>query len=852
MKLCFQLIVGLSTTLAASMAAYSQCADTTQCLTGVPHLMKFTGTLHDSSGQPRTGVAGVAFFIYADSTGGAPLWQEVQNVQLDPQGRYAVLLGTATNGGVPVSLFSNGESRWLGVQALFPGDQEQPRVLLVSVPYAMKAGDAQTLGGLPASAFLQVTPPVSASAGPGTGGRTSGKVSAPVSAATPRAAADATLPVATAGGTLDAIARFDSATSIIDSQILESGSVVSVKNLANTLFADRFPGGVAEAIAACPAPGCIINAVSPNVNRELGNIDPGNKAITLYLGPYTYNVKQVMLRREFKILGMGSGVTFLQSVNGNNPVIVVPQADFSPAVNVLLSGFRLVGSAGNTSQEAIFWDASGFFAAGVWYSELNDIFIDGFLGNSIHLVGSDAGYTGMNQWVTFNRVIVFRPAGSANGLRIEGATYELSFNDCQFDGKGPTDGTNIFIGARPTNPYAIPINISFTALTSQTAATAVHIDGGWAIHFIGPHHEYVPGVYLITGDLHASIAGITISDAGFQASGTNNGTGYLLSVNAPAAGIRFTHNNIMGPADTVVRSIAGTDVIYQDNLFFGSTTLPSTIGLTAQIIPAPTINIKNAHAVGLASSTTAITTIQSALGPGESVTFFALGGPVVFGSGGNLNLMGAGTITITGSITFMVSDLGGTSSWIPVSQWNPSSARVPAGFSLTSDTLSASITPSEIATFNVTVKSQGNFSGTVYFSCSGPPPGSVCIVSPNPLAVAGANPFDARIDVVHPRSSLTSNTSRNHGNSRKSSLLAVLTLGWMGMVMVPIGWTRAKRRFKGLHVVLLVALTIFSMGCGSSGQGPGSGEFPRGYYALQVTASAGSFSRSIQLALRVN
>jgi hypothetical protein len=34
------------------------------------------------------------------------------------------------------------------------GGEEQPRVLLLSVPYALKAADAQTLGGLPASAFL--------------------------------------------------------------------------------------------------------------------------------------------------------------------------------------------------------------------------------------------------------------------------------------------------------------------------------------------------------------------------------------------------------------------------------------------------------------------------------------------------------------------------------------------------------------------------------------------------------------------------------------------------------------------------------------------------------------------------
>ncbi len=52
------------------------------------------------------------------------------------------------------------------------GRAEMPRVLLASVPYAMKASDAETLGGLPASAFLRtgaqsggIAPPASASGG---------------------------------------------------------------------------------------------------------------------------------------------------------------------------------------------------------------------------------------------------------------------------------------------------------------------------------------------------------------------------------------------------------------------------------------------------------------------------------------------------------------------------------------------------------------------------------------------------------------------------------------------------------------------------------------------------------------
>ena len=126
----------------------------------IPHLIKFTGTI--SSSPART--VGVIFALYGDQTGGAPLWQEVQTVAVDAAGRYSTLLGAHTVSGMPSELFSDGQARWLGVQP--EGQLEQPRVLLVSVPYAMKAADAETLGGLPPSAFLRAgavaDPPVTA------------------------------------------------------------------------------------------------------------------------------------------------------------------------------------------------------------------------------------------------------------------------------------------------------------------------------------------------------------------------------------------------------------------------------------------------------------------------------------------------------------------------------------------------------------------------------------------------------------------------------------------------------------------------------------------------------------------
>ena len=101
----------------------------------------------------------------------------------------------------------------------------------------------------------------------------------------------------------------------MNSQITDQNGVVSVENLSNILFAERFPGGVPDAINACPKDGCIIYAVSPNVNLNLGSIDPGSKAITIYLGPYTYTVKQVTLRKALKIIGMGASGGIQRKLN---------------------------------------------------------------------------------------------------------------------------------------------------------------------------------------------------------------------------------------------------------------------------------------------------------------------------------------------------------------------------------------------------------------------------------------------------------------------------------------------------------------------------------------------------------
>src|ERR1700691_3373177 len=139
-----------SVLLLCSLLRAQQAAVSTSAAAVVPRLVNFSGKAVDQ-GKTITGITGVTFSIYSEETGGSPLWMETQNVQADSRGNYTAQLGATKTEGLPQELFTSGEARWLGV--LVNGGEEQPRVLLLSVPYALKAADAQTLGGLPASAF---------------------------------------------------------------------------------------------------------------------------------------------------------------------------------------------------------------------------------------------------------------------------------------------------------------------------------------------------------------------------------------------------------------------------------------------------------------------------------------------------------------------------------------------------------------------------------------------------------------------------------------------------------------------------------------------------------------------------
>jgi hypothetical protein len=201
--------------------AYAQTTapvSSTAAPAAIPRLVQFSGTLKGVNGRPLTGVVGVTFSIYADQEGGAALWMETQNVTADAEGKYTVFLGAASNG-IPDFVFVSGQGRWLGVQAGL--EPEMPRVLLVSVPYALKAGDANTLGGLPPSAFLLAGPvaPLTAS---GAGGSKRGS---PLSSAT-------SSDVTTTGGTVDYLPLWTGASTVLNSALFQSGTKIGIGTTA--------------------------------------------------------------------------------------------------------------------------------------------------------------------------------------------------------------------------------------------------------------------------------------------------------------------------------------------------------------------------------------------------------------------------------------------------------------------------------------------------------------------------------------------------------------------------------------------------------------------------------------------
>jgi hypothetical protein len=130
--------------------AHPQLTTAPQASVTVPHVIRYSGSVPLSVPAGQTELR-VTFRLYSAARGGRALWQETQTITAQ-NGKIAALIGATAIGGIPDYWFASGSARWLEVQ--FDNEPIQTRVELASVPYALKAANAETLGGKPLSAFV--------------------------------------------------------------------------------------------------------------------------------------------------------------------------------------------------------------------------------------------------------------------------------------------------------------------------------------------------------------------------------------------------------------------------------------------------------------------------------------------------------------------------------------------------------------------------------------------------------------------------------------------------------------------------------------------------------------------------
>ena len=247
------LTLALAVGLAGAPALRGQDAANTASSV-VPRLIKFSGVISSPASQEAQNrisdsasarLLTATFSLYELQEGGAPLWSESQKVQLDEQGRYVVLLGATSSSGLPLDLFTSGKALWLGVQPQSSGAVEQPRVLLVAVPYALKASDSDTLGGKPASAYALAgsqallaprTVPGSSSSSSAAAQSSNATSGAPPSAPQPAAPCSSITSDGTA--TANSITMFTTACNIESSAITQTAGNIGISGASpsNTKF----------------------------------------------------------------------------------------------------------------------------------------------------------------------------------------------------------------------------------------------------------------------------------------------------------------------------------------------------------------------------------------------------------------------------------------------------------------------------------------------------------------------------------------------------------------------------------------------------------------------------------------
>jgi hypothetical protein len=559
-----------------------------------PRLVNFSGRATNPSSQAISGAVGVTFAIYKDQYDGAPLWLETQSLIADARGNFTAALGATQPEGLPLTLFSTSEARWLGVR-INSGD-EQPRVLLMSVPYALKAADAETIGGLPPSAFLLAAPvanaPASAAVNPAD---TTAALSASPASSTP-----ASSDVTTTGGTVSAIPLFSTATNIQNSALSQGGTGATTKVTLKGALAFPATGG---ATAAAGKPSYPVNfttsAYSGSTHTAVGQTfqlksepagnDTAGASATLNVlfGEGTVAPAETGLKISNKgLLTFASGQTFPGTGSVTSVALTAPASDFTIAGSpITKSGtlalkWNVAPTDAATASAIVKRDASGSFSAAKITAADVTLTDELYMTSNEVYPATIAG--GNSSGVTFS-------AGTPGGWGILGSTEGQ--DDDSYGVVGYADvftgsGMGVYGGAYSPDGVGVFGQNGGESGTGQTldsylseAGAGVWGDGGYqnpgGMGVVGSVDDGTSGVFLNFSDNYYTLYVENAAPGGYPFAAFNGITNDYCNIN-PTGDLSCTGSkNAVVPVDGGKRTVALSAIESPQNWFedFGSAEL---------------------------------------------------------------------------------------------------------------------------------------------------------------------------------------------------------------------------------------------------------------------------------------